>query len=510
MYDILIVDDDPIIRQGLCRIIEGFEERGILYQAGNGIEALDRICLGNIGLVFADIKMPICNGLELLQKLTDIDYRGEVVMISGFDDFEFVRMAMRLGASDYMLKPISSEELQAVYHDALQRLTRKQMDGINTRDLPKVLLEKIYTEQAWLDRLQSKPEAFADFLRDYSLPRNAQIAVCLFSAFGKGSISERDRQAAYLLGTSMLHELDMPGKSAMLQGLYKQQWAAIVFFLSGKTSDISRRMAAYCQREGISFGIAQREDLCNPFASVLEEALRGLENFFYDMSGTPSSGQEARSLEEMADQSATLIAACKTMEALASLQQLFDRICGLRPSVEEVKRLLVSIIYALMRKNKEFIGVIGKFKFTDLDIVLMVQAETTVSGLRKQYISLIQAYVDALDLRRLSRDDYAILKAKSYLENGYQGSLSLSEIANRLGLNPNYLSSLFHQKTGKTFSEYTRDTRIEKAIEMMSSTNLKMFEIALAVGYSDSAQFHRAFKQATGASPGVYKRRRLE
>ena len=87
--------------------------------------------------------------------------------------------------------------------------------------------------------------------------------------------------------------------------------------------------------------------------------------------------------------------------------------------------------------------------------------------------------------------------------------MSLGEISEKLGLHPNYLSSLFRHKTGETFSDYLRKVRMEKAVALMTDTNLKIYEIACEVGYGDSAQFYRAFKQAMGVSPGEYKRHHL-
>lgn len=508
MRDILIVDDDPIIRQGLARMIEGFEGHGNILQAGNGLEALDLVCLGRIGLVFADIKMPICNGLELLQKLSDISYRGEVVMISGFDDFEFVRMAMRLGAADYMLKPVSRGELYLAYQEAMGRLSRKGRTE-DERSLPKALLEEVYTGQAWLDKLLGTPEAIEEFLTARHMTGAYGLAVALLNTFGKGPIGERDRQTAYLLGTTMQQERFPAGQVQLLQGVYKQFWVLALFYPVQEAEHAALEMVDFLRDEGISFGMAHLHRKPEALGAALEEAMRGLENFFYDLpgAGLPEAGEPA---EEIAQRVTECVAAGNSQEAVEAVHALFDRIAMQKPGVEEVRRLLVSVVYSLMRRNKEFIGIIGKYKFTEMDIVHMVQEEATLSGMRKGYLNLIQMYMDALNQRRLNRDDYAIQKAKSYLENGYQGNLSLGEIAERLGLNPNYFSSLFHQKTGKTFSEYMRGVRIEKAIEMMLSTNQKMFEIALAVGYGDSAQFHRAFKQVTGVSPGVYKRRHLE
>lgn len=509
MRDILIVDDDPIIREGLARMIGPFEGHHAIHQAENGLTALEILCTGCIGIVFSDIKMPVMDGLEMLERLRELSFRGEVILVTGYDDFEFVRKAMRLGAADYLLKPILTEELRAVYDRSMARLRAREREHTQQRNLPAAILESVFTEQAWLDRLLDRPEEADLLLGAQGVSGASRVLSAVVDPFDRQEVSERSRRMAYLLGAALLEAIKAP--VFLLQGVYRGLWAMVLVLpAEAEAPGLRERVEAFLRRENVRYG------LCDPqpghTVAALHEALGSaatrLESCFYDLAPLAGhAGQETP--EALVERVADRIAARDGQGADREIRRLFDCLCEARPPVEQARSHLASVVYTLMRKNKDYIGIIGRYKLTEMDLAQAVREAATISALKTRYLSLVKAYIDALDQRVLSRDSYAIQRAKTYIEGSYQGTVSLSELADRLGLHPNYLSTLFHQKTGQTFSEYARRVRIERAIDMMMSTNLKVFEIAYQVGYGDSAQFHRAFKQVTGVSPGAYRRRHL-
>lgn len=505
MHDVLVVDDDPIIREGLCKMIESFPGDKTLHQASNGEEALECICLGRIDIVFADIKMPICDGLDMLRRLREIPFWGEVVMISGYDDFAYAKEAMKYGAADYILKPVSTAELRAVYQNIHERLIRREKRKPEV-SLAGAIQERLYKEQALLDRFLEPGAPIADLLSQVGCQADAQSFVVLLDILGKGSVSNIDRQAAYLTGEA-IRSACVKTESTMLQGAHRQLWTILLLAKRGHPSPLPA-MVQYLQGEGIRFGSAPSLYPASKTSEAIEAAIRDLETFFYDTSPgeVPEAEASSATLEHLAEAAVAQIAARDSEQAQAALRVLFDQLASRKPLVDQARQLLASIVYAAMRRNKEFIGVVGKFKFTQNDILQAIQDSSTISTLRKVYIGLIQHYIASLDEHLQGKENYAIQKVKSYLKAEYAGNVSLADIANRLGLHPSYVSTMFRQKTGQTFSEYLRTLRIDKAVEYMRLTNMKNFEIAQQVGYPDNAQFYRAFKQVTGVSPGDYKR----
>ncbi|MDR2608477.1 MAG: response regulator, partial [Treponema sp.] len=120
MFSILVVDDEENIRQGIVRILEDrFSGKTAIRQAANGLEALEMICAVPVDLIIADIKMPLCGGVEMMKKLKSLGLRQKLIILSGFDDYAFVRETLKLGAEDYLLKPVEPEELCALTENCL-------------------------------------------------------------------------------------------------------------------------------------------------------------------------------------------------------------------------------------------------------------------------------------------------------------------------------------------------------------------------------------------------------
>ncbi len=509
MHDILIVDDDPTIREGLSRMIRSFEDCPNVYTAGNGSEALETVCSACIGIIFLDIKMPVLGGIELMQKLSEMEYRGEVVVVSGFDDYEFVRNAMKLGVSDYILKPVCESNLKAVYVECRARIAAR-MGKLATRQFGKQdVLRDVYAQQAAVERLLTAPGPAEELLKQKELPPNSRVIAAILDSFGKGIISDMDKQAIFLAGISLLDACVSSPPAHLVQGEYKQLFVMLVFLPEESAKGVSAKLSHAISGQNFRYGISRADYPADRASAAYAEALACLEQYFYDVEEELPEKPEPFPFTREVEAAIECIAARDAKGADRVIRSLFCQAALARPEVESVRQLFASMVYTLMNRNKDFIGIVGKYKFTDKDIVHMLREATTLSYMKKNFLSLIHVYMDALNERLLTKDEYAIQKTRDYIENNYQSNLRLAEISERLGLHPNYLSSLYSSKTGETFSDYLRKVRMDKAVELMTGTNLKIYEIACRVGYGDTTQFYRAFKQAMGVSPGEYKRYHL-
>ncbi|HUX21080.1 MAG TPA: response regulator, partial [Spirochaetia bacterium] len=126
MYKVLIVDDEEIVREGIEHTIEwselGFELSG---SYANGVEAADAVALARPDVVITDICMPFCDGLDLTEHISERYPEMKVILLSGFDEFEYAQRAIRLGAYDYVLKPITADELRSLLHQVREELDRE-------------------------------------------------------------------------------------------------------------------------------------------------------------------------------------------------------------------------------------------------------------------------------------------------------------------------------------------------------------------------------------------------
>lgn len=493
MRTILIVDDDRTIREGLSLMLHDIEPQARVLMAGTGAEALEAAMRFPVDLILTDVKMPVMDGLELVENLRRLNFSGEAVIISGFDEFDFVRKALKLGAADYLLKPVKAQELRAVCGECARRLREKKQPALSLSPLE--LSDNPHVQQARLIGLLADSHA----AHTSAFSGLADSVFCLaadaLSAGRAKGLREAIRAAARDAESS-----------AMIQGEHLGLWIALCFAPFDIAQKLRRMSGQALTALGLRCGVSAVYDSreCQP---AFLEAQAALSSCFYDELSPEGGSEEAFPYPKHSGYLIACAVAGSWAECGRAMREIFMQALADQPEADALRRHLSDMVYSLMNQDKDLIGIIGKYKLTDKDIMLKIREAQSFSQLRKDYQDLMLLYFNELKERRLSQDDCNIQRAKEYIENNYRDNVSLSEIAQRLGLHPNYFSTLFRQKTGETFSDYLRSARIAKAIELMNGTNMKVYEIASRVGYNDNAQFHRAFKQITGISPGQYKQK---
>ncbi len=506
MYTILIVDDDQAIREGFCLMLGDIEPSARLLTAQTGAEALGIVMQHSVELIFTDVKMPVMDGLELTENLRLLKYQGEVVIISGHDDFELVRKALQLGATDYLLKPVKQDELRSVCTTYAARFKSKQF-----RDLSLGLKEahqNAHLQQVWLNKLMEGGEEAKHVWDGFgNLPSHL---FCLVLDLYSAGYSDADK---ILLSLSDVLTKELPSrgcnKPVLIHGEHTGHWLVLVFI----DSQFGNQLRSLCAQElfskGFRCGISSIY-LTHELHNAYWEAHEALNETFYDIPLPEEELKEAFPYPQLTD---TVLSCAKDGNSPSynkAMEALFSQARIERPDIGMLRQHLRTIVYSMMNQNKDLIGIIGKYKLTKHDVIQQIRELQTFSMLRRSFIDIMLMYLGEMTERRLASEDSYIQKAKSYIDHHYGESMSLGEVSSVLGLNPNYFSSLFHQKTGETFTEYIRSVRIANAILLMGSTNMKVYEIAQRTGFSDNAQFFRAFKQVTGISPGKYKQQHTD
>ncbi|MEG1891309.1 MAG: response regulator [Clostridia bacterium] len=487
MAAILIVDDDARLCDSLSLMMHAIAPEREILVARNGKEALETLYTSTVDIIFTDIKMPVCDGIRLLELLGEQEYGGKVVVISGFDAYDLVRNAMRLGATDYLLKPVNHAEMALAYQECVRSLAMSQPESRRTQLASP--MRDLYQQRAEMKTLLSNAEEW---------PPKGSPLLLLLNVLGRSEPSDEVLQSAHSLGAQLCAEC-CP-ELAPVQGDWRRLWVIALASPAQQREALLKRIEVFLATRQISFGFCL---LAQSGAEAVTLALRSLERSFYDLPAPPVHGDSA-SLEALQDAAVDAIVQTDHVAVQKALFLLFARFAQEKPEVRALRRMLADMIYTCMQRNKEFISVIGQRKFTDEDILGAVQEATSFSVLQKDFLRLILLYIDALLAKRTDRADYAINRIRRYVEERYPYAISLSEVSERLGLHPNYVSTMFHHKIGRTFMDYVRSVRIAHAVELMQTTSLKIYEIGKRVGYSDNAQFYRAFKQSMGCSPSQY------
>lgn len=514
MINILIVDDDSTIRMGIKKIISDSCLKNItLFEAENGLKAIEVVCSYKIDLIIADIKMPVCTGIEMMEKLLELKYKGKFIVLSGFDDYDLVRTAMKLGAVDYLLKPIVVDEFICAL-DKIFNIIEEQnkLGNFSSKDNIKDILKSMYNKQLILEKLLLSNVNLLETLPDFFNGNNLSLeSKALFSAmdvFSNYTNLENDRLFWFSIIENVFLDIFADGDCILIQGKYDNLWCMII--IMKEKSKISPRLFDMFIKRLREHG--KKVESTDKYYSI-SELIKAknlckslIERHFYNLPNVNSSLIESYPYRDTILQLVDYICQCDFVGFSNYVTDFLYVVNAERPQVDQFKQLLINSVYSIMSKNNKYIGIVAKYKFTENDIITTIQESRNLMSLRASIINIFSIYINDVKDQSGPKDDYIIQKAKFFIENEYMNDVSLNDVSSKLCIHPNYFSSLFKKKSGITYREYLRSLRIEKAIELLKTSDLKLYEISEKVGYKDTAHFNRAFKEVTGKSPSDYRK----
>ncbi|MDR0405479.1 MAG: response regulator [Clostridiales bacterium] len=476
MYSIIIVDDEETQRNGLCRLVDwaglGFAVAACFE---DGADAL-KWCGGNTAdVILTDIKMAQVSGLELAERLRKQGADTQIVLLSGYGEFEYARQAIALGAADYLLKPVSLDTLAAVFTKIRRRLDERTAELREREDLAErlsrltqygasqfvndVLCGALYDKKEIEERLR--------LISESALPEHrAALLTVRFPSPDADGGWQYGEDALYTAAANIIH-FESDG----------------VTFLSGTGDGGTLRVLALS--DAPDFAAALREKTAR-IQAYAEELLRARCEILTD--GVYPS---VYALSE----------AFRGMPALAGDAEprkllLTHIICGNVAAVAALVRQMEAD-GAELRETTRII--LEKLRETD-----PATAETAESADAYHAPSDVLLRLAETAACKLGVGDHAILKAKQYIDENFDKDITLFSAANHIFLSAAYFSRLFKERVGETFSNYLVKVRMEHAVALLRAGNYRVSDVCALVGYKDVKYFHRLFKKHYGVTPGEY------
>lgn len=171
---------------------------------------------------------------------------------------------------------------------------------------------------------------------------------------------------------------------------------------------------------------------------------------------------------------------------------------------KDIKECYIRFLWAVINITKE-INMLDYVNLNQQEILDKIMGAKTAQELEKTMEHLLEQ-ISPVEEQEDNTDHLTVRRMKSMIHEFYQSGITLDEIAQRLNVTPEYLSMQFHKEVGETYSSYLRNYRISKAKELLVGTQMKQYEIARQVGYSDSKYFGKVFRECTGYSPAAYRK----
>lgn len=508
MYRVMLVDDEPFILDGLSETVDwasfGLELCG---RAENGKQALEQIAEIPVDILITDITMPVMNGLELIRRARDLRPEMLVIILSGYNEFDYLREGMQLGIENYLLKPVNFAELFSTLRTTVQKLNDStQLHVIKDEELD------IIKDNLMLRMMTNQIES-VDFAE-----RAAVLKIEMKGNFVTSIIVRTEPEDANRLWreVKLRREQAMDDKSCIV---FRNHVSDTIIVCLGSRRDQCRDLALEiidglcCDRDklppfrislgrteelgyqALSYESAQRAQQC--FLLLPTDAVADYEQFF----ALPDN--EAAQLEVNWESYNSLIAAKDLRRLLGRIEEDFQRIRekeGTTP--EQVRGLALELMMRLKLSLDDYQRPRGQ-------LAGPFQSKFEQAAQAQDMAELMSVVKEAatLTIEEIVSEDKSpiIQQLLHHIEEHYAEDMTLKMLGQRYHIHPVYLGKLFHQETGETFTEYINRFRIVKARELLRETHLKVNEIARMVGYWEMGYFYKQFRKYVGISPKDYK-----
>ena len=491
MQRILIADDERPIREWIEQCIRRrFPGRFAIDAAANGAQAWELFERNRPDAVLADIKMPLLDGLTLAERIRRDSPETAIAIITSHADFGFARAALKQDIRDYVLKTEITEELLA---ELIEKLLRT--DGAASPARASLLsLEGCDIAALSPDELCGLVEASGQ-----PLPPAPYFAV---------GVRAEDNRRPTLIVAHQTQVLPVFEAQADYRTLLKccrlrvapsalLEFQTIFAFVS----------ALRHENPGLLFSATHACRSLAELPCALADAARMLDLSFYGGSGVylqPTAPADCG--DALAARYAEVKRALGTnapAATAAALGEFFEFLQEHTPPDLEYVRVLCRKLCERALRLQSYGGA-DALDRGDADVDRTLRACKTLSALRAQVCEMFGPLIRTEPPGAACSPP--IRKALAYLRDHYESVRGLSEVAQAVYLNPEYFSRLFKEEVGQGFTSYLNELRLSEAVRLMQETDLKIFEIAERVGFSNLSYFSRRFKMRYGFNPQSYRR----
>lgn len=521
MKTILLADDEVISRLGIVSLVD-WEEHGyeVVESVTNGEEALDILMSRTIDLVITDIMMPVMNGLELIKNAKDANIDTEFVVLSSYDDYSYVREAMKMGALDYILKlDLDKNHLVSVLEAATEQIENKGQSATNHSPVSKQTIQSarreflkqiLYGRYQFDQNMDRKLEEL-----DIKLPYD-RFNVLMFkvdnidNSLGEGGIRQiieevlEDYDFAYVCETS-IDEL------SIIYNMESKSEKELLVLINKLCSRIIYIMKQYFnQKITIYIGQEQRKIEDVPLAYLQVCQCYSLKSFvseeavvFYNGVMASRNYRDYNSFEDYI-QSFEKAFQSGEIEALNAVFIEIDTYIDQSKYIElsQIRYLLSSMIYVAnfyIDKYGYSKSVLWETEEQQYDLMQNINRKEDFLVFLEEFEEKLASVIDEQD------DNYIVRKVKKYVKQHYTEGIILKDLSSEFGVTNTYLSMLFKKETGETLKDYLTALKINKAKELLRETNEQVAEISKEIGYDNEHYFSRIFKQKTGMTPTQYR-----
>lgn len=534
MLKLLIVDDEMLIRKGLRKILGRIgTENEVIGEAANGLEALQFIKENSPDILITDVKMPEMDGIELIKQM-EISYPDiKKIVLSGFDEFNYVRDTMRRGAIDYLLKPVDEEQLAGLLKKIekdIHRENEKKAKELNLKvklneSMPllkeqfirELVLEKKYSEKKIKDKL--------DYY-NISIPDGLYYVIIL-DIDNYGVTYERLGAEEARLETFIVKNIAEESLGEYLSFFscpinHELVVVASVPADGGKVlkEAINKTFSNLSQYSGVRFTISlgTAVDSMDKLHESYAEASRLLKCRFYNQASsviaaeTKHKGHKAlsdKNFTYFSEQFEHLLKPCVELANPEQSRIVISEFCNNaakhRFEALDVVKCLAETNIKMQLSCHEFGKAVSEQYSSEYSYTKTLELYDTLDEIKKYTLDYYDKVIRMIGEIRKRKDKKLVEVVKDYVLKHYNEDITLNKIAEIVYMNPSYICDLFKNQTGEHFVVFLTRVRIDKAKSLLKDVRIKTYEVGQMVGYEDPTYFSKVFKKVVGVSPSEYR-----
>lgn len=515
-YKVFFVEDEIVTREGIRDNVDwqahGFELCG---EAPDGEVALPLLQTTCPDVLITDIKMPFMDGLQLARIVRERMPRTKIVILSGHDEFEYAQQAIKLGVTEYLLKPVTVQNM----HGVLRRLARELSREHDEAEALERLREQLQASRATLvERLWFKLLVGAISLSEaveaselLSLDLTARcylvVVIRIVPRIAHQGLAEYERVQQLVAGVVG----NDPDVSVLRKDLDE-----VVLIMKGNTPEylleardvLIERVQQLVQHTTcrVEIGLGT---LCERMTAIGQSFIDALADVESPARDTDES-HAAVPVSEWLKIDRSALADYLKCGVQDELEEFFDNFilpigAGCHSSIVR-NYLVLDIVFTTARLIQEWGGDADEVLPQLKDLEAVVANVSTIDEIKEHVQPILSGALAFRDAQSGGLHGGVVHQAREYIEQHYSDpDISLHVVASRVGHSPSHFCTVFSEATGRTFKAYLTELRMKRAKELLRTSSLRTAEISDQVGYNDPHYFSLVFRKSTGLSPREFR-----
>lgn len=521
MLKVLLVDDEMITIRMLQNLINWEKlELELIGYAEDGLKAVEMYLKHEPDIVISDIRMPNMNGIELVRKIKSMNQDTAFILVTAYSDFSYISEAMKIGCSDYILKPIDEQELdeslKKVIDNVVGQNEQKEMINKSKGQSRNYALQNFMKTGSAINSLINKEKDYSVNFKNYRMLM-VQLNYKTIDEFA----TMQHIESVKISYISRILEETLESYTHLLFDYEEDSWIALVSDLSlEKLLELSEELKAQLKEQFELNVVVSFSDVITKMKSLPHQysKLKLLSRYSFYVESEEILGYGYNCNEKEFNQLRGLDLLKEMEEALAIndrsqvnkiLNEVFYLSKNISPSslnmIYEIGYQTILFIKKIIQEKShqtEEMNTILTLSYDDL------QSYKSVASFKRFMLETVNLVLEETDNHQEGYSEI-VEQGIHMLKERYKENLSLEAICEEISVSKTYFSYLFKREVGISVWTYLTELRLAKAKQLLKETSLKNYEISFQVGYENPSYFSMLFKNHEMMTPSEYRKQNM-